>query len=236
MKLIRGLVLVLTAALLTTAAIPADEPKKDEGKGRAREQPRVQIQPGQFGQFGQQALLSKDAVDKLKFTDEQKKKYDKIDAEYKDKQKEANDKFMEMLQGGDIEKIREAVQNRRTDSQKLRTDYLAKVEGVLTDEQKKTFEEVKKEQPRTNPGGGFNIGRNPRTPPTGDVLSKPAQEKLKLTDEQKKKIEELQKNVEAQLNSILTDEQKKQLEELKKEASQTPETPPRRNRPGGDGR
>src|SRR5438132_11054143 len=98
----------------------------------------------------------------------------------------------------------------------MRTDCLGKVEGLLMDDQKKTFEEVKKQPARTGlPGGDFRIpgvtGRNP--PPVGDVLSKPAQEKLKLTDDQKKKLEELQKDVDAKLKSILSDEQKKQLEE-----------------------
>ncbi len=237
MKLFRGLALGLTAALLTSAVVPADEPQKDDTKnraqarqvqpGRGQNQPgRGQTQPGRG--FGQQPLLTKDAIDKLKFTDDQQKQFDKIDTEYKDKQKEVTDKFREAIQSGDAEKIREATQTRTTDSQKLRTDYLVKVEGLLTDDQKKTFAEVKNEQPgRGNfqPGGGRGtIGRGANTQPTGDVLTKSAQDKLKLSDEQKKKIEELQKNVNDQLNSILTDEQKKQLEDLKKEATQAPGT------------
>jgi Spy/CpxP family protein refolding chaperone len=243
MKLFRTLALAalvaLTASLATAADDPKDQPKKDQPKGRTQGK-AGQLQPDRiFGQFGQQGpLLTPEAVDKLKLTDDQKKQYDKIASEYKDKQKEASDKIRDLIQGGNAQGIVEAFQNMREDSQKLRNDYLTKVGALLTDEQKKTFDEVKKEQPG-RPGGGRGPGngggltlpgRNTTTPPpVGDVLSKPALEKLKLNDEQKKKVEELQKELETKLNDLLTDEQKKQLEELKKDASRTPETP---RRPG----
>jgi Spy/CpxP family protein refolding chaperone len=237
MKLFRGIALLALVAL-TASLAAADEPKKDDQK---KEQPRgrapAQLQPDRF--LGQGPLLSADGLEKLKLTDEQKKQYDKIEAEYKDKQKDLYAKVREAAQGGNARGAAEALRNMRGDQQKLRTDHLAKVEGILTDEQKKTFADAKKEQPgRGGRGaGGLQLpnlpGRNAPTPaPVGDVLSKAAQEKLKLTDEQKKKLDELQKETESKLNGILTDEQKKQLEELKKDTSRAPEAPRRR---GGSG-
>jgi Spy/CpxP family protein refolding chaperone len=236
MKLFRGIALLALVALTASLAV-ADEPKKDDQKKAQPKGRGGQLQPDRIlGQFGG-PLLSADGLEKLKLTDEQKKQYDKIEAEYKDKQKDLLAKVRESVQGGNAQGITEALRNLRGDQQKLRNDYLAKVEGTLTDEQKKTFADVKKEQPGRGRGaGGLQLpnlpGRNAPTPPVGDVLSKAAQEKLKLTDEQKKKLDELQKETETKLNSILTDEQKKHLEELKKDASRAPETPRRR---GGGG-
>jgi len=236
MKLFRGIALLALVALTASLAV-ADEPKKDDQKKAQPKGRGGQLQPDRIlGQFGG-PLLSADGLEKLKLTDEQKKQYDKIEAEYKDKQKDLLAKVRESVQGGNAQGITEALRNLRGDQQKLRNDYLAKVEGTLTDEQKKTFADVKKEQPGRGRGaGGLQLpnlsGRTAPTPPVGDVLSKAAQEKLKLTDEQKKKLDELQKETETKLNSILTDEQKKHLEELKKDASRAPETPRRR---GGGG-
>jgi len=236
MKLFRGIALLALVALTASLAV-ADERKKDDQKKAQPKGRGGQLQPDRIlGQFGG-PLLSADGLEKLKLTDEQKKQYDKIEAEYKDKQKDLLAKVRESVQGGNAQGITEALRNLRGDQQKLRNDYLAKVEGTLTDEQKKTFADVKKEQPGRGRGaGGLQLpnlsGRTAPTPPVGDVLSKAAQEKLKLTDEQKKKLDELQKETETKLNSILTDEQKKHLEELKKDASRAPETPRRR---GGGG-
>src|SRR5262249_50395538 len=130
----------------------AQDEKKPQGKG-------------QFQGFGRGGgLLSTDAVAKLNLTAEQKEKYTTIEDEFKDKQKAAGEKAREAFQSKDREKIQEALQNMRTDSEKLRTEYLTKVEGLLNAEQKKTFEDVKKEQPRGfgrpgAPGGGFGGAR-----------------------------------------------------------------------------
>jgi Spy/CpxP family protein refolding chaperone len=229
MKLFSGLALGAVLVVLSASVLPAqDQPKKRDttkqpGRGGA-------FQPGDLAKrFSQAALLSPEAIEKLKFTDEQKKKFDKLAEEFTDKQKETMAKVLESVQGGDPAKVREALQGVRTDVEKLRTDTLAKVEGLLTAEQKKVFEEVK-QQPRRFGDGTFPRRGQPGAAPVGDVLSKPAQEKLKLTDDQKKKLDELQKEVESKLKGILTEEQKKQLEDLKKEAT-TPENPPR-TRPG----
>jgi Spy/CpxP family protein refolding chaperone len=219
MNLFRGLMAIAAVALLTTALL-ADEPKPQpnpqgpielrlQGPGAIQIQPRVPF-PGL-----EPTLLPPDAVEKLKLTDEQKKKYEKLSTEYMDKQKAAADKFNEAVQSGDAQKIRDALLNGRNDMVKMRDDYLSKVEALLTDEQKKTFQEIKKApviRPFPNPRP-FGPGQ----PPVGDVLSKPAQDRLQLTDEQKKKVEALQKEMEKKLGEILTDDQKKVLEEIKKE-------------------
>ena len=63
--------------------------------------------------------------------------------DFQEKQKASREKIAEAFKGQDKDKIREAVQGLRTDGEKLRTDYLAKVEPILTADQKKTFDEVK---------------------------------------------------------------------------------------------
>ena len=172
----------------------------------------VQIQVQPFGRAGG-PLLTPEAVDKLKLSAEQKEKYAKIDEEYKDKQKAAGEKLKEAIQGQDRAKILEAYQNQRTEAEKLRNDSLKKVEALLGDEQKKTFEEVKKEQPKPAirlPGAA---------PGGGQVLPPVIQERLKLSDEQKKKVDDLQKELEAKILGVLTEEQRKQYDELKKQST-----------------
>jgi Spy/CpxP family protein refolding chaperone len=216
MRVLRLLSLGTAVAVLAFAFSPA---------GVAQDEKRPQ--KGQFQGFGRGGgLLSTDAVAKLNLTAEQKEKYTKIEDEFKDKQKAAGEKAREAFQSKDRDKIQEALQAMRADSEKLRTDYLAKVEGLLTADQKKTFDEVKKEQPRggfgrPGQGGGFGGGRV-----GGQVIPPAAQESLKLSEEQKRKVEALQKELEGKILGVLTEEQKKQYEELKKGAA------PRR--PGND--
>jgi Spy/CpxP family protein refolding chaperone len=91
-----------------------------------------------------------------------------------------------------------------TDDQKkqageLQKDVDAKLDKLLTDEQKKQLKEPQ----------GFGA-----PPQTGQLLSPSVQEKLKLTAEQKKQLEEFQKEVDDKLAKLLTDEQKKQLKNM----------------------
>ena len=175
----------------------------------------IQLQPGGFGLFGDVPLLTPDAVEKLKFTNEQKEKYTKIEAAYKEKNKAAQDAYRTSIMGvRDREKFKEALDKFQTDSKKAREDHLGKVEPILTAEQKTVFAQVRQQQPQ--PGG--IIGR----PPIGigggigQVLPPAMQQRLQLTDEQKKQIDAIQKEVEAKIMKVLTDEQKKQLEQMKK--------------------
>ncbi len=187
---------------------------------------RVPAQPvqGRIGLFGDAPLLTPDAVEKLKFTNEQKDKYTKIDADYKAKAKAAQDAWRTALTGlRDREKFKEAQEKFQTDTKKAREDSLAKVEPILSAEQKTVFAQVKTQQPQ--PGG---IGVRPGVPGIGigggigQVLPPAVQTRLQLTDEQKKQIEAIQKDVEAKIMKVLNDEQKKQLDQLKKSPIRRP--------------
>ena len=98
---------------------------------------------------------------------------------------------------------------------KAHEELQAKVQTLLTDEQKKKFAEV---QQRRRPEGG--------PPGVGQILAPPLQERLGLTPEQKEKVAKLQRETEAKLKEILKEEQNKRLEELKKGG--VPERPRRK--------
>lgn len=158
-------------------------------------------------------LLTADALEKLKLTADQKEKYGKIEADYKDKYTAAKTAYSAAIQGvRDREKFKEAQEKLQADTKKAREEQLAKVEPLLTADQKAVFAQVKS-QPL--PGGGI------RPQPIGggginQVLPPAVQNRLQLTDEQKKQIDAIQKEVEAKVMKVLTDEQKKQLETIKK--------------------
>jgi len=199
---------VLGTGLLLLGSSFATGADDDEQKPK-----RGQFQQGQFPGFGRGggALLSETAVEKLKLTAEQKERFGRFDEEFKEKQKANGAKLREAFESKDREKMKAAFESMRADSEKLRGEYLTKVEGFLTDDQKKTFAEVK------NDRGGRPGFAGPGGPGSAQVLPPFLQERLKLTDEQKQKIEALQKEVESKVSSILTDEQRKQLEELRKQ-------------------
>ena len=160
-------------------------------------------------------LLTADALEKLKLTADQKEKYGKIEADYKDKYTAAKTAYSAAIQGvRDREKFKEAQDKLQADTKKAREDHLAKVEPILTTDQKTVFAQVRVQQPqaqpgviRPQPGVGGGIGQ---------VLPPAVQNRLQLTDEQKKQIEAIQKEVEAKVLKVLNDEQKKQLENMKK--------------------
>jgi Spy/CpxP family protein refolding chaperone len=97
-----------------------------------------------------------------------------------------------------------------TDDQKKEVDEFqkeadAKLDKVLTDEQKKQFKEPQGAGP-----GGFGAPPQP-----GQIMSPTLQARLKLTADQKKEVEDLQKETDAKLDKVLGDEQKKQLKEAR---------------------
>lgn len=178
---------------------------------------RVKAQPIQIRPVlqGDVPLLTAEAVEKLKFSNEQKEKYAKVEAEFKEKNKAVQDKFRADIQGvRDREKYKEALEKQQTDSKKAREDSLAKVEPLLTADQKAVFGQVKQDQPRPGIGGIRPV--QPIGGGIGQILPPGVQQRLQLTDEQKKQVEAIQKEVEAKLLKVLTEEQKKQLEQLKK--------------------
>jgi Spy/CpxP family protein refolding chaperone len=179
---------------------------------------RVQVQPKLIQRQGDSPLLTADAIEKLKFSTEQKDKYTKIETDYKDKAKASQEQLRDDLKAaiGDRAKLKEIYDKMQSAGKKIREDHLAKVEPILTVDQKKVFEQVKQDQarPQPNPGGiriqpigGGGVGQ---------VLPPAVQQRLNLSDEQKKQIEAIQKEVEAKILKVLTDDQKKQFEDLKK--------------------
>src|SRR5262245_29065319 len=122
MRALRLLSLAAALSVLVFALNPAGAADDNEKKPGQRGQGKGQFQKGQFQGFGQRGLLSDEAVEKLKLTAEQKEKFTKIDDEFKDKQKANGEKAREAFQSKDREKIQEALQNMRTDGEKLRTE------------------------------------------------------------------------------------------------------------------
>ncbi len=183
-------------------------------------------QPRQpFGGRGAE-LVPAQVAEKLKLSADQKEKLAKIQADYEAKTKDMRDKLRAGFQGGNREDARKLFEEMRT----VRQDFEGKFTALLSDEQKKTYQEAR-EQGRGFGGGGpggFAVfaGRGQ----IGQILPAPLQEQLKLTAEQKEKLEKLQKETEGKLNDILTAEPKKQLEELRQRPRQRPgqaTTPPR---------
>lgn len=223
MNLFRYGLFALSLALLTSLTTPAAgaHEKPERGKGK-------------FGdRIGAMKLLPGDAADKLKLSDEQKEKLAKIEKDFAEKIKEGfeknRDAIKKAFEDGDRDAARKAMEEVRKAGEKIRDEFQEKLAGVLTDEQKKKFEEIKKDAPRFGPGrngdrpsgdrpsGDRPSGDRPSgTAGPGQVLPRPLQDELKLTDEQKEKLAKIQKDTEAKLMELLTEEQKKKLEELKK--------------------
>lgn len=194
-----------------------------DGQQRQPDISRLQIGLGRTG-----PLLPEGAKDKLNLTAEQKDKIAKLEKEFDDKSKESTDKLRESIQKAVQDKDISGLQGLRDlmeANQKLRTEYEGKVAALLTDEQKKKFEEATKDAPR-RPGAGFQPQRQ-----TDKGLQSPdVQQKLELTKEQKEKLADIQKEAEKKALEVLTQEQKKKYEELKKEQPRSPFG----RRPGGN--
>jgi len=144
----------------------------------------------------------------LDLTAEQKEKVEKWMKEVGEKHEAAKKKLDEAVeqakQNQDREKVRELIQAHEKEMAKLHEELLGKVEGLLSEEQKRKFAEVQRRRPEGGPQG------------VGHILPPPLQDRLGLTPEQKEKVAKLQKDTEAKLKEILNDEQNKKLEELKK--------------------
>jgi hypothetical protein len=194
-------------------------------------QNRIQIQRPAIG-AASGPLVPAELQDKLKLTDEQKKKLADLEKEFQGKSKEANDKLTQIRA-----KIRdrtpvEAVQQLREQMQavrQLRADYEGKVKALLDDDQKKKYEaEARPARPAIQIQPALPL-RRPAPNAPGQLLPADVLEKLNLTAEQKEKLEKLLKEYENKALDVLTDEQKKKYEDLKKE---TPQPTPLRRRDG----
>jgi len=216
---VSGLVLSL---LVVTVVWAADDPKPTKPFG-----PKDAFFPGM-----QAPLLTAKMKEKLKLSDEQKEKVEALLKEFHEKQKEAMTKYQESL-----EKMRkDANPSNATKMGKLFQEFIAsarkhhaaeegKLKDLLTEDQKKTYVELKKElspgpnPPFTGPQPPFpGPGPGPmmmmRFP--GHIIPPFMEGSLKLSKEQKEKIAKVQKEAEEKVMEILNDEQKKQVETMKK--------------------
>ncbi|HEV3445777.1 MAG TPA: aryl-sulfate sulfotransferase [Gemmataceae bacterium] len=100
----------------------------------------------------------------------------------------------------------------------LQKDASARLDKMLTDEQKKELKEMRP---------GFGAGGSGSPPQPGQILSPSQQASLKLTPEAKKQLQDLQKEADAKLDKLLTADQKKQFKDMR--------TGPGRGGPGGFG-
>jgi len=186
-----------------------------------RQRPGQQPPGGGFGQrFGAAGpLLSADDMEKLKLSSDQKGKVEKIVADFDEKAKAVAEKVREAMQKARENMDRDAFAQIREitqEAQKAREDATGKITALLTDEQKKTFEELQQQRRRRGPGGGPGgqpFGRFGGTP--GQILPPALQQRLELTNDQKEQVEKLQKEVTEKLNKILNEEQRKRLEEMR---------------------
>jgi hypothetical protein len=161
-------------------------------------------------------LISAKGLERLAFSKEQKTGFDKINDDFRKTQKDLSNKMLEAMKS-DPASARESFEAIR----KLRPDYLTKVEALLTDEQKTSFQEIRREAP----AGGFGPGPGPDVRPpflggpprSGQFLPVDVQQRLKLSDDQRKQINDLQKELEAKILKVLTEEQRRQFEEMRKQ-------------------
>jgi Spy/CpxP family protein refolding chaperone len=203
----------------------------------------------QFGGGGASLPAEKD-LESLKLTSEQKPKVAKIYKDYEAKQKDLAKQFEGLRSGErpDPAKFREMFEART----KAVTGAESKIKALLTDEQKKKFDELKPRgrvggfggrDGRGGPGGpggfgrpgGFGGGFGPpggRFTP-GQVIPGALKDRLELTEDQKTKIDALEKDLKTKLDKILTVDQMKKLQEGPGRPGA--DGPGRPRRPGGGG-
>ena len=148
----RGLAAFMAAPYVTGAD---DEKPRRPGKGKFQ---------GRGGDF-RPSLLPRGVEEKLNLTSEQKEKLAAIQKEFDEKQKDKFGKIREDMKKAFEDRDREAIRKGmekmrevREAADKLRDEYRAKVEALLTDAQKKQFAELKKESPRRGEGPGKGAG------------------------------------------------------------------------------
>ncbi|MSQ93499.1 MAG: hypothetical protein EXR98_02960 [Gemmataceae bacterium] len=231
---------VLTGAAVVLASVALVSAAQDQGVPVPQVPGGVPQVPGGQpallppGLAGGSELLAPKGVEKLMLTKEQKADYDKLNQAYNTKYKELTTSNKPILSDPDPTKSNEtpdarfkAFKEAIEASNKLRPDYLAKFEKLLTDDQKKTLDEVRRELPvgnfAPNLGGPPNFYFGQRS---GQFLPADLQRQLKLSEEQVKKIDELQKDLESKMLNLLTDDQKKAFETLRKQGGPGVSLPP----------
>jgi Spy/CpxP family protein refolding chaperone len=133
------------------------------------------------------------------------------------------DAMRKAREDNDRDAIRQAMQDMRAQFQsfqKLRDEFDTKLSAVLTDEQKKQYDELKRERsqrgrfPGRRPNARPDLRQTEGRPGGGGLLPREIQQDLSA--EQKDKLAKIQKEAEDKALSLLTDAQKKRYEELKK--------------------
>ena len=157
------------------------------------------------GQLGE-PLVPKTVEEKLNLTAEQKAKIAKIEKEFAGKHKDNEIKLRDLAQKARQDMDRAALkgaQEKLAEARTARADYEKQVQAVLTEEQRKAFQ-----QPGT--------ARRPGVAAGPSLLGGALPERLNLSAEQKEKLAQLQKEFEGKALQVLTEEQRKQYEQLKK--------------------
>jgi Spy/CpxP family protein refolding chaperone len=227
----------------------------------AQGQPRSERRPdaGPREQFGPPSRV----LERLELTQDQKKKIENLIKEFSEKHQIDVDRFREQMSKlreeaaksgrGDreaAEKLRKQMEDLTAGMRKLEDELDNQIAGQLNGEQKKKFEDAKKELtrgPGDRPGGDRPSGDRPKGDrPGGDRPARPdvgkgpgggispsillfpgMADRLGLSAEQKEKLAKLRKEYDEKMMDVLTPEQKKQLEEMR---SRFPG-----RRPGGPG-
>jgi Spy/CpxP family protein refolding chaperone len=238
---VSGLVLSL---LVVTVVWGGDDTKPTKPFG-----PKDGIFPGM--QF---PLLTPKMMENLKLSDEQKEKIETLLKEFHEKQKEAMTKFRDTLEKVQKEKnpsnppkIGQLYQEFIASARKHHAAEEGKLKDLLTEEQKKKYEELKKElhpPPSTFPpfagtqppfpGPGQGPMMMMMRPFPGHIVPPFIEVSLKLTKEQKEKIAKIQKEAEEKVMEVFNDDQKKQAETMKKafeKSFPTPPVPPKETKP-----
>ena len=97
-------------------------------------------------------------------------------------------------------------QRKKADS--FETEASRKLEGILSDAQRKQLKGMQ------GTPGPFGRGGAGELPEVGQIMTRSVRDRLKLTDDQKKQVDTLQNEARAKAEEILKDEQKKQIKEL----------------------
>jgi Spy/CpxP family protein refolding chaperone len=177
-------------AVCVTAAMADDKPKAQKGKGPLG---------GVLEQLTK--LVPAETQDKLKLTDDQKKQLDQIQQDYEAKTKDALSDLKDAITTA-APALKKAREDKDKDAQKtamqpvrekgmgvvkVRREFLSKVQDMLTDEQKKTYEEVKQDLPAPFAGKKADA-KKPAAKPA--ETTKPADAKPEEKKPEEKKPEE----------------------------------------------
>jgi Spy/CpxP family protein refolding chaperone len=142
MKVLRCGTFALCLALVFGVFPAGAQDKVDKAKLKER-----------FGQL--KNLLPPDAAEKLNLTAEQKEKLAKLQEEFAAKLPDMlaknKDAFKKAVEDKDIDTLKKLGAEMREEVEKVRKEFMDKVIVILTDEQKKKLEELKKEQPKRKP-------------------------------------------------------------------------------------